>query len=62
MMAVDGRLDFIEKEMCVLLGSHTTFRSFGALAYSDFYRKRIETRIAELQESSEKKKIEVWSF
>ena len=37
-------------------------RSFGALAYTDFYRKRIETRIAEIQDSSEKKKVEVWNF
>lgn len=59
-MAVDGRLDFIEKEMCVLLGSRATFATWNTDSFGA-YRKRIETQIAEIQEKSEKKKMEVWN-
>ncbi|EEP81971.1 predicted protein [Uncinocarpus reesii 1704] len=46
-MAVEGRLDFIEKEIGIR---------------ADQNRKRIEGQIADLQEKSEKKKAEVIQF
>ena len=62
-MAVDGRLEFIDKEMCVTL---TKLCSFPPSPQPDrlpwmpvLCSKRIEKQISEIEEKIEKKKIEV---
>lgn len=58
-MAVDGRLDYITKEMYVL--SLHLFSGFYCLTYVLIvnYRNRVEDQIKEIQEKSEHKKMEV---
>lgn len=55
-MAVDGRLEFIEKEM---YGSSGSWRNPSCAVADLPYSKRVEKQIGEIQEKSEKKKMEV---
>ncbi|KKA21982.1 KE2 family protein [Rasamsonia emersonii CBS 393.64] len=53
-MAVDGRLEFIEKEMYGIYRLTTPFFLIGS--------KRIESQISEIQSKSEKKRAEIVQF
>lgn len=56
-MTVDGRLEFIEKEMFVL-----SCRSLKSLLWLTRDRKRIEGQIQEINNKSDKKRTEVSFF
>ena len=60
-MAVEGRLEFIEREMCVrLLGKRILLPQ--VIAWADqkkMHSKRLEKQIQEMEMESEAKKMEV---
>ena len=58
-LAVDGRLEFIEKEMYVPVLPRDFLTRVSITAADGRFRKRIEKQIADIQGKSDKKRMEV---